>query len=79
VLDAPFPVVRQRAIDNVTAQINTAMNNIEIQKSQSLQLFLTEAIRNTAKAILMAAAFSALAQLSVGTKNVVTKFFCALI
>ena len=79
VLDAPFPVVKQRAIDNVTAQINTAMNNIEIQKSQGLQLFLTEAIRNTAKAILMAAAFSALAQLSVGTKNVVTKFFCALI
>jgi hypothetical protein len=77
--DAAFPVIKQRAIENIKAQINAAQNNLEIQKSQALQVFLKEAIRNTAQAILMAAAFSALANLSSGTNNVVTRFFCSLL
>jgi hypothetical protein len=77
--DAAFPVIQQRAIANIKAQINAAQNNLEIQKSQALQVFLKEAIRNTAQAILMAAAFSALANLSSGTNNVVTRFFCSLL
>jgi len=72
-------VIKKRAIENITAQINTAQNNLETQKSQALQVFLKEAIRNTAQAILMAAAFSALANLSSGTNNVVTRFFCSLL
>ena len=78
-LDAAFPVIKKRAIENITAQITTAQNNLETQKSQALQVFLKEAIRNTAQAILMAAAFSALANLSSGANNAVTRFFCALL
>jgi hypothetical protein len=73
--DAPFPVIQQRAIDNIKAQINGATENVEIQKSQAIQTFLKEAIRNTSQAILMAAAFSSLAGLSSKSKNAVTKFF----
>jgi len=73
--DAPFAVIKQRAIDNIQAQINGAGNNIEIQKSLAIQLFLKEAIRNTAQAILMAAAFSVFANLSSKARNSVTRFF----
>jgi hypothetical protein len=75
--DAPFAVIKQRAIDNIQAQINGAGNNIEIQKSLAIQLFLKEAIRNTAQAILMAAAFSVFANLSSKARNSVTRFFDA--
>lgn len=77
--DAAFPVIKQRAIENIKAQINAAQNNVEIQKSEALQVFLKEAIRNTAQAILMAAAFSALANLSSSNPNAVTRFFRALL
>jgi len=77
--DAAFPVIKQRAIENITAQINAGTNNIEIQKSQGLQMFLKEAIRNTSQAILMAAAFSAIANLSGRSGNAVTKFFDGLL
>jgi hypothetical protein len=76
--DAAFPVIKQRAIDNISAQINTATYNIDIQKSQALQMFLKEGIRNTVQAVLMAAAFSVMANLSGKAGNVVTKFFDAL-
>ena len=72
-------MIKERAIENIKAQINAAQNSIEIQKSQALQVFLKEAIRNTAQAILMAAAFSALANLSSSTNNAVTRFFCSLL
>jgi hypothetical protein len=77
--DAAFPVIKQRAIENITAQINAATSNIEIQKSQALQVFLKEGIRNTAQAILMAAAFSVIANLSGNSRNAVTMFFDALL
>jgi len=77
--DAAFPVIKQRATENIKAQINAAQNNVEAEKSQALQVFLKEAVRNTAQAILMAAAFSALANLSSRNKNAVTRFFCSLL
>ena len=73
--DAPFPVVKKRSIENIQAQINASTENIKTQKSQGIQLFLKEAIRNTAQAILMAAAFSALAGLGSRSTNIVTRFF----
>jgi len=73
--DAAFPVIKQRSIANIQAQINTATENISLQKSQAIQLFLREAIRNTAQAILMAAAFSTLAGLSARSTNAITRFF----
>jgi len=73
--DAAFPVIKQRAIENIQAQINTATENLELQKSQAIQVFLKEAIRNTAQLILMAAAFSALAALNSRATNAMTRFF----
>ena len=77
--DAAFPVVKERAIQNINAQINARVNNAELQKSQALQVFLKEAVRNTAQAILMATAFSILANLSGRATNIVTRFIYSLI
>jgi len=77
--DAAFPVIKQRAIENISAQINAATYNSEIQKSQALQVFLKEGIRNTAQAILMAAAFSLIASTSGKASNKVTRFFTAIL
>jgi len=79
VFDAPFPIIKQRSIENMQSRINAATNNIEIQKSQALQVFLKEAIRNTAQSILMAAAFSVLAGLNPKSANVVTRIFDKLL
>lgn len=73
--DAAFPVIKQRAIENIEAQINTANENSKLQTSQGTQIFLKEAIRNSAQAVLLAAAFSALANLNSKTKNPLTRFF----
>ena len=73
--DAAFPVIKQRAIDNIKAQINAGSESTALQKSESLQVFLKEAIRNTSLAILMAAAFSALAALNSRATNSITRFF----
>jgi hypothetical protein len=77
--DAAFPVIKERAIVNINAQINGLTNNIDKQKSQALQLFLKEAVRNTSQAILMATAFSVLANLSGKATNLVTRFFYSLV
>lgn len=77
--DAAFPVVKERAIQNINAQINATVNNADLQKSQALQVFLKEAVRNTAQAILMATAFSILANLSGRATNIVTRFIYSLI
>ena len=76
--DAAFPVIKQRAIENIQAQVNTATENLELQKSQAIQVFLKEAIRNTAQLILMAAAFSALAGLHSRSTNAIARFFQSL-
>jgi len=77
--DAAFPVIKERAIQNINAQINATVNNTELQKSQQLQVFLKEAVRNTAQAILMATAFSVLANLSGRASNIVTRFIYSLV
>ena len=77
--DAAFPVIKQRAIANINAQINAATNNVETQKAQALQLFLKEAVRNTSQAILMATAFSILANLSGKTTNAVTRLLYSFV
>jgi hypothetical protein len=77
--DAAFPVIKERAIQNINAQINATANNAELQKSQALQVFLKEAVRNTAQAILMATAFSILANLSGRATNIVTRFIYSLV
>jgi hypothetical protein len=76
--DADFPVIKQRAIGNIQAQINAGSENIKRQQSEALQIFLKEAIRNTAQAILMAAAFSALAALKSRATNSITRIFTNL-
>jgi hypothetical protein len=77
--DVPFPVIKQRVLDNVKAQINLANNNAQRKYSQDIQIFLKEAVRNTSEAILMAAAFSTLANLSSSTNNVFTRFIYSLL
>jgi hypothetical protein len=76
--DAAFPVIKQRAIENIQAQINAATENLELQKSQATQVFLKEAIRNTAQLILLSAAFSALAGLHARSTNAIARFFQSL-
>lgn len=76
--DADFPVIKQRAIDNIQAQINKLTENSVLQKSQSTEVFLKEAIRNTAQAIMMAAAFSAVAAFNQKSTNFITSFFTSI-
>jgi len=76
--DADFPVVKKRVTENIQIQVNTASENVNIQRNEATQVFLKEAIRNTAQAILMSAAFSALAGLSPWSRNAITKFFAKL-
>jgi len=73
--DAEFPVIKKRITDNTQAQINSAIENLNIRKSEATQIFLKEAIRNSAQAILSSAAFSALASLNPRSRNAITKFF----
>lgn len=73
--DLPLPVLKAKAIESVQSRINLQSNNLVARKSQALQAFLKEAVRNTAQLILMAAAFSSLASLSSRSMNLVTRFF----
>ena len=77
--DATFPEIKNRAIENIQAQIRAINNNAQLQKSQALQTFLREAMRNAIHAILMATSFSILANLVGGVHNKVTRFFTALV
>lgn len=77
--EAPFPVIKQRIIDNVKSRINFASNNADRENSRATQTFLLEAIRNTSQAILMAVAFSILANLSSRTTNLFTRFIYSLL
>jgi len=77
--NVPFSVVKQRALENLQGQVNAATENMQSQKSQALQTFLKEAVRNTAQCILMAAAFSVLAGLNPKSANIVTRVFDKLL
>jgi hypothetical protein len=58
--DAPFPVVKQRGLDNFTARINALETRLQSEKSQRWSGFLPQALRNTIQALLMAIAFAAI-------------------
>jgi hypothetical protein len=73
--DAPFPVIRQRAVDNLEGQINTGKRIFKEQQSERLQVFLKEALRNSIQAILMAAAFVRLAQVQPSKRNPIIRLF----
>jgi hypothetical protein len=77
--DAAFPVIKNRAIENIKAQINAINNNVQLQKTEAFQTFLKEAIRNVAHAILMATAFSIVANLAGGAGNLVTRFLTTIL
>ena len=75
--DAAFPVIKNRAIENIKAQINAINNNAQLQKTEALQTFLKEAIRNAAHAILTATAFSIVDSVAGGSGNKVIRFLAA--
>jgi hypothetical protein len=77
--DAAFPVIKNRAVENIKAQINAIDSKVQLQKTEAFQIFLKEAIRNTAHAILMATAFSIVANLAGGVGNMVTRFLTAIL
>jgi len=60
VFEAPFPVIKNRMIDNLTGKINSVQNQIEENFKGQWLRFLTEFTRNSIQALLMALAFSAL-------------------
>lgn len=60
VFEAPFPVIKNRMIDNLTGKINSVQNQIEENFRGQWLRFLTEFTRNSIQALLMALAFSAL-------------------
>jgi len=60
VFEAPFPVIKNRMIDNLTGKVNSVQNQIEENFRGQWFRFLTEFTRNSIQALLMALAFSAL-------------------
>jgi len=57
-LSLPYETVKQRALTNLQAKINSANADIESRKSSSTQTFALEALRNSIQAILMFLAFN---------------------
>ncbi len=55
--DAPFPVIKKRAIANLTDQYKIAESQLQPLRAQRWQRFFGEVARNSVQAILMALAF----------------------
>lgn len=70
--DAPFPVIQQRAIGNLEATINRAINDAETQKNKNIQTLIREYARNIIQSLLLSAAFSMIAALN-SRKNAISK------
>lgn len=77
--DAAFPASKQQAIDYIKADINVKTNAADSKNSQAVQTFMKEAVKNASQAILMATAFSVLANLSNSANNFVTRFLCSFV
>jgi hypothetical protein len=60
VFEAPFPVIKNRLIENVTGKINSVQNQIEENFRGQWLGFLPDFARNSIQALLMAMGFSAL-------------------
>jgi hypothetical protein len=55
--DAPFPVVKDRVLTNLTARLNAAVNERSHVNPQRWQSFIADAIRNAIQAALLGTAF----------------------
>jgi len=55
--DAPFPVVKDRVLTNLTARLNAAVNERSRINPQRWQSFIADAIRNAIQAALLGTAF----------------------
>jgi len=60
-LNAPFPEIRQRLLTNFDSQLNAANYQAGELRRQRLEQFIAEATRNAVQALLMAVAFSGIA------------------
>jgi len=60
VFSAPFPVIKQRLVGNLTGKINSVRNQIEANYRGQWLSFLKDLLRNSIQALLLAVAFSAL-------------------
>ena len=60
VFEAPFPVIKNRLIDNLTGKVNSVQNQIEENFRGQWLGFLPDFARNSIQALLMAMGFSAL-------------------
>jgi hypothetical protein len=69
VFDAPFPVIKNRLIDNLTGKVNSVQNQIEENLRGQWLGFLPDFARNSIQALLMAMGFSALS-----TEGLLSKF-----
>jgi hypothetical protein len=58
--DAPFPVIKKRALANLNEQYKIAELNLKPVRAQRLERFLGEASRNSVQAVLMSIGFGAL-------------------
>ena len=62
VFSSPFPVVKQRLVDNLTGKVNSINNQIEANYRGQWLSFLKDLLRNSIQALLLALAFSALSK-----------------
>jgi hypothetical protein len=60
VFSSPFPVIKQRLVDNLTGKINSVKNQIEANYRGQWLCFLKDLLRNSIQALLLTVAFSAL-------------------
>jgi hypothetical protein len=61
-LNAPFPEIRQRLLTNFDSQLNAANYQAGELRRQRMERFIADASRNTVQALLMAIAFTGIAE-----------------
>ena len=74
VFDAPFPVIKNRMIDNLTGKVNSVQSQIEQNFRGQWVGFLPDFARNSIQALLMAMAFSALSSDGSGRNILLSTF-----
>lgn len=71
--DAPFPVIKQRMLDNLTGRINTVQNQIDENFRDQWSDFLKDFARNSIQSLLLALGFSA-----VSGRGIVPNFILSI-
>ena len=61
--DAPFSVIKGNAILNLEGTVNRALNDMETQKRNNLQVLIVEGARNSIQSLLLSAGFAMVAGL----------------